>query len=210
MPWYDTFATFYDASLERHYAVPHREAVDALDVRPDSIVLDVPVGTGQALPHLAPRAGRVIGIDLSDGMLARARARVERAGWANVDLVAGDAARLRPDDLPARPDRLHVFLGTTVFPDPEATLDALWALLAPGGRVVLVDVHAARPGLQGRIVQCMAQADLTRTAWTWLERRAPDARRVVLRDAWSDGGTLWLATGTRPRTPRDVDPSLPD
>ena len=198
MPWYDTFATFYDASLERHYAAPHRQAVAALDVRPDSVVLDVPVGTGQALPHLAPLAGRVIGVDLSDGMLARARARSDRAGWTNVDLVHGDAARV--DHLPARPDRLHVFLGTTVFPDPVATLDALWRVLAPGGRVVLVDVHAARPGLQGRLVQCMARADLTRTAWTWLERRAPDARREVLREAWSDGGTLWLATGRKPAT----------
>lgn len=41
-------------------------------------------------------------------------------------------------------DRLHVFLGMRVFPDMDATFAKLWSLLSPGGRCVIVDVHAER------------------------------------------------------------------
>lgn len=199
MAWYDVFSTFYDAALERHYAPQHAVAVDALGLVDGSVVLDVPCGTGQAFPHLVRAVGRgsVIGVDLSPGMLRLAERRVAREGWKNVHLLHADAGALTLDALPARPDRLHVFLGTTVFPDPEAVLGRLWELLAPGGRCVLVDVHGDPVTLQGRLVQCMAQADVTRRGWEFLERRAGGFQRTVIADRGSDGGTMWMAVGTK-------------
>ena len=50
-------------------------------------------------------------------------------------------------------------LGLTAFPEWEAAFDHLWALLAPGGRMAIVDVHAARPDFQGKMVNLVARAD---------------------------------------------------
>lgn len=198
---YDAFSTFYDASLERHYAAQHTIAVDALELAPGSVVLDVPCGTGQAFAPLLARLGpegRVIGVDLSAGMLKAATRRVARAGWTNVTLLQADATTVAPDALPARPDRLHVFLGTTVFPDPDATLTHLWELLAPGGLAVVVDVHNPKPGLQGRIVEWMAQADLRRRGWEILERLAGSVERSSIADRAADGGPMWMAVARKP------------
>ena len=63
MAWYDVFARFYDASLEPHYREQRALAAAALDLTPDSVVLDLPCGTGQSLPHLLERgAGRILGV----------------------------------------------------------------------------------------------------------------------------------------------------
>jgi ubiquinone/menaquinone biosynthesis C-methylase UbiE len=54
-------------------------------------VLDVGTGPGRYLSLLAPRAGRLVGVDLSEGMLGPARARAESEGYAGeLELRAGD------------------------------------------------------------------------------------------------------------------------
>lgn len=200
MTSYDRFSLVYDAMLERHYRAAHAVAAEALALRPASAVLDVPCGTGQAFAPILERLGpdgRLVGVDLSEGMLRAAGRRVQRAGDVRVSLVHGDATTLTADALPVRPDRLHVFLGTTVFPDPEATLANLWELLAPGSLAVLVDVHHPSPGLQGRLVEWMAGADLTRRAWEILERLAGGIERTTIADRGSDGGPMWMAVARK-------------
>lgn len=203
MAWYDVFAPFYDASVEMHYRSQRALAAEALQLGPTSAVLDVPCGTGQSLPHLAAPGRRIVGADLSEGMLRQARNRVERAGW-DATIVHADALTLDRAALDAAvgapfvPDRLHVFLGMSVFPDLEATFANLWSLLAPGGRCVLVDVHAERLGPNGRLVNWIAGADITRRFWEPLERVGEGFERRALPSSIVHGGTLWLATATKP------------
>ena len=145
MAWYDVFSRFYDASLEPMYRAQRQRAVDALRLDRDSVVLDLPCGTGQSFPALAAalgQTGRIVGVDLSAGMVREAKRRVEREEMAHVSLLEKDAGALTREDIGGAPDRLLVFLGMTVFPDPEAVFAHLWSLLAPGGRCVVVDVHA--------------------------------------------------------------------
>jgi demethylmenaquinone methyltransferase/2-methoxy-6-polyprenyl-1,4-benzoquinol methylase len=77
-----------------------RRTVQRLAAQPGEVILDVGCGTGlnfcQLEAGIGPN-GRLIGIDLSPEMLTRARARIERHGWSNVELVQSDAehARLR-------------------------------------------------------------------------------------------------------------------
>lgn len=202
MRWYDVFSHFYDGSLERLYRAQREEAAQALELGPSLTVLDVPTGTGQSLDVLAPRVpgGAVLGVDRSQGMLAKARARAARHGWSHVRFVEADASALDAAALGvAQVDRLHVFLGMTAFHDADATFERLWSLLAPGGRAVIVDVYAERLGMQGRMVNLVAQADLTRRSWEPLERRAEGFTRRDLPSLPDHGGTLYLATGTKPR-----------
>src|SRR3954454_2905316 len=72
-----------------------RAAVQALGLRLGASVVDVACGTGLNFPLIEEAigpAGRIVGVDLTDAMLARARKRIETNGWSNVSLVQADAA----------------------------------------------------------------------------------------------------------------------
>lgn len=202
MAWYDFFSAFYDASLERHYREQRVLAAAALDLKPGGVVLDLPCGTGQSFPGLCAgvgATGRVLGVDLSAGMLRQAQGRVARSGLAGVTLVRADAAHLELSALGGvRPDRLHIFLGMSVFPDPAATFGQLWSLLAPGGRCVLVDCHAETLSFQGRMVNLLAGADIRRRSWEPLEAVGAAFERRPLPSLPLHGGQLFLATALKP------------
>lgn len=208
MSWYDFFSRFYDRSLEPLYREQRRLAAEALALAPGQVVLDLPCGTGQSFDELAPRVGpegALLGVDRSAGMLGKAAARVHAAGWAHVHLLQRDVHGLDAaavEQALARPralDRLHIFLGLSALPEWQRAFEHLWTMLAPGGRCVIVDVHAARPDLQGRMVNLVARADIRRQTWTVLERLACNYSRIELPSQKQHGGQLFLASGDKPR-----------
>lgn len=193
---YGLFSRFYDASLEKLYRDARVAAADALQLGGGERVLDAPCGTGQSLDALVAGVGptgEVVGVDVNAGMLRVCRQRIERAGWANVTVQQADLATY--DAAPF--DRLHVFLGLSVVSDPAAVFAHVWSLLRPGGRCVIVDVFADRVGLQGRLVNWTAGADIRRRSWELLEQVASDFSRRDLPSKWQHGGTLFLAAGTK-------------
>jgi ubiquinone/menaquinone biosynthesis C-methylase UbiE len=209
MGFYDVFSHVYDASLEKLYVEQRGVAARVLELTPDSVVLDVPCGTGQSFVGIAERlgpGGMLVGVDASAGMLKRASQRAGRELAARSiphALIAADASRLDRDTLAlhgcARPiTHLHIFLGMSVFPQMEQTFETLWGLLAAGGRCVLVDVHSERLGLQGRMVNLVAGADIRRRFWEPLERVAADYRRQDLSFRKEHGGQIMLAQGRKP------------
>ncbi|HEX3307506.1 MAG TPA: methyltransferase domain-containing protein, partial [Streptosporangiaceae bacterium] len=69
-------------------------AVHALGLRPGDTVVDIACGTGLNFPLLEKvigPGGRIVGVDLTDAMLARAQDRIKANGWSNVSLVQADA-----------------------------------------------------------------------------------------------------------------------
>src|ERR1700759_3993165 len=70
-------------------------AVQALGLRAGDTVIDMACGTGLNFPLLQQGGGpggRIVGVDLTDAMLARAQDRIRASGWGNVSLVQADAA----------------------------------------------------------------------------------------------------------------------
>lgn len=207
MGWYDWFASFYDRSLEPLYREQRRAAAVALHIRPGQTILDLPCGTGQSFNGLAPAVGPqglLLGVDLSAGMLRQAASRAQEHGFSQVVLHQSDvhtlslAALAAAATRPLQIDRLHIFLGLSAFPRWEAAFEHLWGLLAPGGRCVVVDVHAANPGLQGRMVNLVARADIRREGWRPLARLAVNFERTPLPSRRQHGGQLYLASGDKP------------
>jgi demethylmenaquinone methyltransferase/2-methoxy-6-polyprenyl-1,4-benzoquinol methylase len=70
-------------------------AVQALGLRAGASVIDIACGTGLNFPLIEEAigpGGRIVGVDLTDAMLAQAQDRIETNGWSNISLVQADAA----------------------------------------------------------------------------------------------------------------------
>ncbi len=99
---YDRISRFYELPLiggEVFYAKPRRRAVRELGLSGGSVVLDIACGTGLNFPLLQQAigsAGRIIGLDYSEGMLQRATRKIEANDWTNVTLIHEDAKNLSP------------------------------------------------------------------------------------------------------------------
>jgi ubiquinone/menaquinone biosynthesis C-methylase UbiE len=111
------------------------EIIAALRLRPTDTVLDIATGTGEpglTLARLVPQ-GRVVGLDLSEGMLAVARQHAKAQGLTNYEAVAGDACELPFPD--GTFDAVSCRMGFMFFPDMALAAREMARVLKPGGRL---------------------------------------------------------------------------
>ncbi|MFB9970953.1 class I SAM-dependent methyltransferase [Pseudoroseomonas cervicalis] len=123
-------------------------------------VLELACGTGEVTGALRRLGHRVTGLDFSEAMLERARAK--HAGDAGARFILADAEYTR--EPAGRYDAVVCRHLVWTLTDPQAAL-AEWArVLKPGGHLLVFDGDFATPnGLPGR---------LARRALAWLDRRA--------------------------------------
>jgi ubiquinone/menaquinone biosynthesis C-methylase UbiE len=106
---------------------------------PGETVLDVCSGTGaSAIPaaRAVGTAGRVIGLDLAQDMIALAREKAAAEGLGNVEFRHADfdQAYFRNASF----DAVQCCFGLFFFPDMTAALRKMWRLLRPGGRLAIL------------------------------------------------------------------------
>lgn len=208
MQHYDVFSVAYEYGTEKLHGDHRREAIDLLGLADGSTVLDVPTGTGANLPLFAERigaAGHVYAVDYSPGMLSKAQAKVDKFGWTNVTLVEADARTLDPELLGTDTvDAAICMLGLTVVPDWEAVFERMFALVRPGGRMVIMDLYLdgkRTSGVANTYYRLLAQADSRRRFWEPLEAEVSDL--TTIDHNWF-GGVARIVAGTKPELVIDL------
>ena len=207
-------AKHYDI-VSRLYPVPgypqqaqRRRAVQALRLRPGATVVDLACGTGQNFPLIEQAIGpdgRIVGVDLTDAMLAQAQRRIERDGWSNVSLVQADAADY---DFPAEVDAiLSTYALSHLLECGDVIADGAEALTR-GGRWVVLDLKAPdnAPPLLAQVGIALGRP--FGSIDEWVARRPWEGIRAAMQDAlgdvlWSElcFGTAFLAVASAGETP---------
>ncbi len=195
-PRYDLMNRLMTFGLDQAW---RRGAVASLALPEDALVLDLACGTGD-LSRLALRRGcRVVGADLSAGMLA--------ANGASTPLVEADGSRLPFAD--GAFDGLVCGYALRNFTDLAATLSECARVLRSGGRLAVLEVDAPtsrlwRAGYDvwfNRAVPALGGAISDREAYHYLPRSvaylppAPVLRRMLLQAGFSAVGIRPLAGG---------------
>lgn len=129
-PRYDALNRLFTAGFDRRWRAL---ALDAAGVGPADRVLDLACGTGDLAEAAAARGARVLGVDFAREMLRGARRRRVRA-----TLIQGDAAAMPVRD--GAVDALVCGFALRNFSELECVLRESARVLAPGGRIALLDV----------------------------------------------------------------------
>jgi demethylmenaquinone methyltransferase/2-methoxy-6-polyprenyl-1,4-benzoquinol methylase len=142
-----------------------RRAIAAAGLSSGMAGIDIATGTGKVAEGLADEVGplgRVLGVDLSEGMVSVARAA--NADRVQLEFVVGDAMSLPAQD--GTFDGATIAFGMRNLPDYERGFAEMRRVVRPGGTVVCLEI--ARPnGLVGRLGR------------TWFERAAPALGRAL-------------------------------
>ncbi|MDI3305970.1 MAG: class I SAM-dependent methyltransferase [Acetobacteraceae bacterium] len=140
----------------------HQEAtrllLDRAAPRQGEHVLDLGCGTGTTLLELAARVGpegRVLGLDVSEPMLARARERIAAAGLSQVRVELADASAY--GFAPGSFDLAFSRFGVMFFRDPVAAFAQIRRALKPEGRLVFVCFRSLAENAWVRVPQEAAQ-----------------------------------------------------
>ena len=130
-----TAATFDLIGFRSHFG---ERLIECAQLAAGSSVLDVATGRGALAFPAAKRVGphgRVIGTDISPGMLLETAKDVQAGHWQNIELQLMDAEQLQYPD--SAFDCVLCGFALWLFPHPDRALQQFYRVLKPGGRLAL-------------------------------------------------------------------------
>jgi phosphatidylethanolamine/phosphatidyl-N-methylethanolamine N-methyltransferase len=133
---YDIHSLFYDATFGRLVKKRIQRAIEHMNIRDSDLVLDLGIGTGVSL-NFYPQHARLVGLDLSAGMLREARKKIAFRGMDHATVFQGDALYLPFADSTFD----HVFIShvISVVSDPYRLVREAQRIAKPDARIVIVN-----------------------------------------------------------------------
>ena len=177
----------------------YRAIADALDPLPGGTLVEFGCGPATLTPYLVPKVGSaatIIGIDIAEKMIGRARRKAERLGWHNVRFERGDAL----DYAPTSPLDAVVFcLSLSTMSDCDRCLERASSMLRPGGQLLILDSipERSRP-FANLLIQLKAPLVGARPTARPLEFASARLEGARVRRLF--GGVYSLLSARKPRT----------
>jgi len=138
-PKYDLMNSVMTFGLHR---VWRNRALKSMDIHTEHRLLDIATGTGDLIFHAEKYAPRqMLGADISEGMLKIARERLKMRkidSSCSIEFIKSDCRAIPCED--ASFDRITVAYGVRNFPDLPDAYREMYRLLAPGGRVCILEL----------------------------------------------------------------------
>lgn len=193
---YARWAPIYDLVFGPVFRRGRRAAVRAAEAV-GGRVLEVGVGTGLSLSDYGAGT-HIVGIDISEPMLDKARKRVVHQRLTNVEaLEVMDAEQLAVPD--ASFDVVVAQYVVTAIPNPEKALDEFARVVRPGGEIILTTRIGAESGMRGTIERWLMPLTSRlgfRTEFPWSRyecwAEGSQAVRLLERRALPPFGHFWL------------------
>ena len=116
------------------------------DARP-ALILDIATGTGDlAIEALSLKPEKIIGVDISEGMLAAGRKKLQKMGLTDkIDLQSGDSENLNFPE--GEFDAVMVSFGVRNFENLELGLREILRVLKPGGKLMILEFSKPKNAL---------------------------------------------------------------
>jgi SAM-dependent methyltransferase len=121
-------------------------AINHANPQPGETCVDLGSGRGNDVIRLAEEVGEtgfVFGIDISDGMIAKAQANLEKFEVTNAKILKAEL-----ENLPMRDDSTHLIISNCTInhaSDKPKVWSEVYRILKPGGRFVVSDIYATSP-----------------------------------------------------------------
>ena len=160
---YDVHSGFYDATFGRLVRRRIGRAIEHMNVSEGEVVLDLGIGTGASLAFYPADKGRVVGIDLSAGMLRECRKKIEARGLTGrADVFQADAMNLPFSDDSF--DQVFISHVITVVSDPFRLIREAQRVAKAGAKIVIVN-HFQSTNRLIAFIEKIANPICTKIGW---------------------------------------------
>ena len=135
----------YDFSLPPFFALWKKKAFKDSSLKKGDSVLVFCCGTGLDFPHILKKIGKegeIVGVDFSSEMLQKAKEKIRKENWTNIELIEADITKFG-NKLDGKFDAGVCTLGMSIIPDYKSAYYNLISNVKKQGEIIIGDMQLA-------------------------------------------------------------------
>jgi ubiquinone/menaquinone biosynthesis C-methylase UbiE len=135
---YSAAGAFFLDNAVRRWLQPPSELIEKFGITSDETIVDFGCGPGFFTLEAAKRAKKVVAVDLSPEMLAKAKKKADKASVKNIEFLQSDGKKVQLED--ASVDLIFLVTVFHEVGEPQKVLSEFSRILKPTGKLVIVEV----------------------------------------------------------------------